>query len=126
MILALAMNALEATPSGGYVALSARALDDGKGVVLEVSDSGRGIPREHLDKIFEPFFSTKEEVTQVGLGLSVVYGIVNRHSGHIDVQSAPGSGTTFTITLPLRPTSKSLEQEEGGMKSTERGSDERH
>ena len=126
MILALAMNALEATPSGGYVALSARALDDGKGVVLAVSDSGRGIPQEHLDKIFEPFFSTKEEVTQVGLGLSVVYGIVNRHSGHIDVRSAPGSGTTFTITLPLRPTSKAEEQAEGGMEPTERGSDERH
>jgi two-component system NtrC family sensor kinase len=102
MILALAMNALEATPAGGYVALSAHPRGEEGGVVLKVEDSGRGIPPENLDKIFEPFFSTKEEVTQVGLGLSVVYGIVNRHHGTIDVQSSPGSGTSFTIRLPLR------------------------
>jgi two-component system NtrC family sensor kinase len=126
MILALVMNALEATPSGGYVALTARARNDSEGIVLEVADSGRGIPPEHLDKIFEPFFSTKEEVTQVGLGLSVVYGIVSRHDGHIDVQSAPGSGTTFTVTLPLKPTPTDDENGDGAPESLERNSDEQH
>jgi two-component system NtrC family sensor kinase len=126
MILALVMNALEATPAGGYVALTARSRIDGEGIVVEVADSGRGIPTEHLDKIFEPFFSTKEEVTQVGLGLSVVYGIVNRHDGHIDVQSAPGSGTTFTITLPLKPTPTDEENGDSAPESLERNSDEHH
>jgi two-component system NtrC family sensor kinase len=102
MILALAMNALEATPPSGYVALGAKSDIEGDGVVLEVSDNGRGIPPENLDKIFEPFFSTKEEVTQVGLGLSVVYGIINRHHGHVEVQSTPGAGTTFSIRLPRK------------------------
>jgi two-component system NtrC family sensor kinase len=101
MILALVMNALEATPSGGFVALSARPGQGDTTAVIKVEDSGRGIPPENLDTIFEPFFSTKEEVTQVGLGLSVVYGIVTRHHGSIDVQSTPGSGTTFTIELPI-------------------------
>jgi two-component system NtrC family sensor kinase len=102
MILALAMNALEATPSGGEVTISARQQETGKGLVLEVSDSGRGIASENLDKIFEPFFTTKEATTGVGLGLAVVYGIVSRHRGTIDVKSTPGSGTVVTIHLPLR------------------------
>jgi two-component system NtrC family sensor kinase len=101
MILALVMNALEATPSGGFVALSTYRGEDDTSAVIKVEDSGRGIPPDNLDKIFEPFFSTKEEVTQVGLGLSVVYGIVNRHHGSIDVKSTPGSGTTFTVELPI-------------------------
>jgi K+-sensing histidine kinase KdpD len=65
-------------------------------------------------------------VTQVGLGLSVVYGIVNRHDGHIDVQSVPGSGTTFTITLPLKPTPTDDENEDSAPDSLERNSDEQH
>ncbi len=112
MILALSMNALEATPPGGTITLSAHVHEDGVSVVLKVADSGRGIPPEHLDKIFEPFFSTKDEVTQVGLGLSVVYGIVNRHHGSIDVESSPGSGTVFTIRLPLRQPSEAEESSE--------------
>jgi two-component system NtrC family sensor kinase len=99
-VLALVMNSLEAASAGGYVRLSAYPGEDEASAVIKVEDSGRGIPPENLDKIFEPFFSTKEEVTQVGLGLSVVYGIVNRHHGHIDVQSTPGAGTTFTVQLP--------------------------
>jgi two-component system NtrC family sensor kinase len=113
MILALTMNAVEATPAGGSVALSAYAQEDGSCVVLEVSDSGRGIPPENLDKIFEPFFSTKEEVTQVGLGLSVVYGIVNRHLGRIDVQSKPGIGTVFTVRLPVEQPAERDRSEKG-------------
>ena len=100
MILALAMNALEATPAEGLVRLEARR--DGDGVRLVVSDTGSGIPEEHLDRIFEPFFTTKEAGQGVGLGLAVVYGIVNRHHARIDVRSGPGLGTTFTIRVPPR------------------------
>jgi two-component system NtrC family sensor kinase len=100
MLLALAMNALEATPSDGRVSLEARR--DGDGVRLVVSDTGWGIPKEHLDRIFEPFFTTKEAGKGVGLGLAVVYGIVNGHHGTIAVESEPGRGTTFTVRLPAR------------------------
>ncbi len=100
MIVVLAMNALEATPSGGTVEISALADEGGESMVLRVSDTGRGIPEEHMGRIFEPFFTTKEQGSGVGLGLSVVYGIVTRHHGKIDVQSRLGSGTVFTVTLP--------------------------
>ena len=100
VILALAMNALEATPADGRVSIEAAR--DGEGVKLVVADTGWGIPCEHLDRIFEPFFTTKEAGKGVGLGLAVVYGIVNGHHGRIDVQSELGQGTTFTVHLPAR------------------------
>jgi two-component system, NtrC family, sensor kinase len=99
-ILGLAMNALEATPAGGRVSIEAAG--DGDGVKLVVADTGWGIPKEHLDRIFEPFFTTKEAGKGVGLGLAVVYGIVNGHHGRIEVASEPGRGTTFTVHLPER------------------------
>jgi two-component system NtrC family sensor kinase len=101
MILALALNALEATPANGRVSIE--AAPDGDGVRLVVADTGWGIPKEHLDRIFEPFFTTKEAGKGVGLGLAVVYGIVNGHHGRVDVRSEPGQGTTFTVHLPARP-----------------------
>ena len=100
VILALAMNALEATPADGRVTIEAAR--DGDGVKLVVADTGWGIPQEHLDRIFEPFFTTKEAGKGVGLGLAVVYGIVNGHHGRIGVESEPGRGTTFTVHLPSR------------------------
>jgi len=100
MLLALAMNALEATPPEGRVTLGARAGDEG--LVLTVADTGSGIPPENLPRIFEPFFTTKEAGKGVGLGLAVVYGIVDRHHGRIEVASPPGGGTTFTVHLPRR------------------------
>jgi two-component system NtrC family sensor kinase len=100
MLLALAMNALEATPAEGRVSLEARR--DGEGVRLVVADTGAGIPKQHLDRIFEPFFTTKEAVKGVGLGLAVVYGIATSHHGTISVDSEPGRGTTFTVRLPAR------------------------
>ena len=69
-------------------------------VVIEVSDTGVGIPPENLAKIFEPFFTTKEIGRGTGLGLAVCYGILTEHGGTLDVQSTLGTGTTFTITLP--------------------------
>jgi two-component system NtrC family sensor kinase len=100
MVLALTVNALEATAAGGTVALSARA--DAEHMTIEVRDNGRGIPKELLAEIFEPFFTTKEGESGVGLGLPVVYGIATRHHGTVTVDSTPGEGTVFTIRLPLR------------------------
>jgi signal transduction histidine kinase len=73
---------------------------------LVVSDTGSGIPKEHIDRIFEPFFTTKDAVKGVGLGLAVVYGIVTGHHGTIEVASEPGHGTSFTVHLPMRPPSE--------------------
>jgi two-component system NtrC family sensor kinase len=102
MLLALAMNGLEATPSGGHVTLGARPEGDG-GVLLTVADTGCGIPPEVQGRIFEPFFTTKEQGKGVGLGLAVVYGIVARHRGRIHFVSCAGAGTVFSIHLPSRP-----------------------
>jgi two-component system NtrC family sensor kinase len=103
MLLALAMNAVEATPSGGRVRLQARGESDGEGLVLSVSDTGAGIPEADREKIFEPFFTTKDVGKGVGLGLAVVYGIVTRHGGRIELESRTGQGSTFTVHLPRRP-----------------------
>jgi PAS domain S-box-containing protein len=105
----LVFNALEAMPDGGV--LTIRGGEDpeaetppgggGPGAVwLEVSDTGEGITPEHRDHIFEPFFSTKSEGKGVGLGLSMVYGILREHGAHISVQSAPGEGATFRMSFP--------------------------
>jgi two-component system NtrC family sensor kinase len=110
MALALAMNALEATPSGGRVVLRARPEGSEGGLVVSVSDTGAGIAPEDQARIYEPFFTTKEAGKGVGLGLAVVYGIVSRHGGRIDLVSRPGEGTVFTVHLPRRPP----EPQEGG------------
>ncbi len=101
-VLALATNAIEAMPSGGRLSIRARRDELADGVVLEVADNGAGIPAEALPHVFEPFFTTKEQGKGVGLGLAVVYGIVTRHHGKVEVDSRPGAGTTFTIRLPRR------------------------
>ncbi len=73
---------------------------DGDQIVIEVTDTGCGIKPEHLEQIFEPFFTTKPVGKGTGLGLSVSYGIVQQHGGALEVESAPGKGTTFKIMLP--------------------------
>jgi two-component system, NtrC family, sensor kinase len=104
VVMNLLLNAAEATPPGGTVSVAA-SLEAATGrLVLEVSDTGAGIPPGIVDKIFDPFFTTKEEGKGVGLGLAVVYGIVQSHNGEIEVRSAVGSGTTFRVLLPLGPT----------------------
>jgi signal transduction histidine kinase/ActR/RegA family two-component response regulator len=70
-------------------------------IAVEVADNGSGIPQEHLSRIFDPFFTTKEVGRGTGLGLSICYGIIQEHGGDIRVDSHPGSGTTFTIELPV-------------------------
>lgn len=73
----------------------------GQFVTCHISDTGPGIQPEHLDKIFDPFFTTKEVGQGTGLGLSISYGIIEQHGGNISVESAPGQGSTFTLTLPV-------------------------
>jgi two-component system NtrC family sensor kinase len=97
-VIALATNAIDAMPDGGVLKIASRR--NGDSVLVEVSDTGVGIPQQNITKIFEPFFTTKEIGKGTGLGLAVCYGILTEHEGHLDVQSTPGVGTTFTISLP--------------------------
>jgi signal transduction histidine kinase len=92
-------NAVYAMKVGG--SLTIRTTLDGGKVRVAFEDTGPGIPAEILGRIFDPFFTTKPEVSGTGLGLSVSLGIVQSHGGTIDVQSEPGKGTTFTVTLPI-------------------------
>jgi two-component system NtrC family sensor kinase len=97
-IIALATNGLDAMAEQGLLTIAAR--NDNESVLVEVTDTGIGIPADNLPKIFEPFFTTKEVGRGTGLGLAVCYGILTEHGGKLDVQSTVGLGTTFTITLP--------------------------
>ncbi len=113
VIINLAVNARDAMEDGGKLTIKTanhkstrrmrRGTDEmppGDYVAIEVSDTGCGIPKENLDRIFEPFFSTKEIGSGTGLGLSTVYGIVRQTGGYVFVESKMGKGTTFTIYLP--------------------------
>jgi two-component system NtrC family sensor kinase len=103
VVLNLVMNGAEATrPHGsGRVSVTTRRSDDGESAVLEVADDGEGIPKDVVDRIFDPFFTTKEDGKGVGLGLAVVYGIVESHGGRIELRTREGRGTAFEVTLPL-------------------------
>jgi two-component system NtrC family sensor kinase len=98
-VIALATNAIDAMPEGGVLKIESRR--NGSSVLIAVSDTGVGIAQEDITKIFEPFFTTKEIGKGTGLGLAVCYGILTEHGGKLDVQSTPGVGTTFTISLPV-------------------------
>jgi signal transduction histidine kinase len=100
VLLNLVFNALDAMPDGGRLRLTCRGEKDA--ALLSVSDTGTGIPSNVLPRIFEPFFTTKGP-QRSGLGLSVSYGIVRRHGGNLTVESRPGTGTVFTVQLPLAP-----------------------
>jgi two-component system NtrC family sensor kinase len=100
VILALTMNGIEAMPQGGTLTLGLEAARERDGVYLVVEDTGIGIPPEVIAHIYEPFFTTKEQGEGVGLGLSVVYGIVERHHGEVHVTSKPEEGTRFRVYLP--------------------------
>jgi two-component system cell cycle sensor histidine kinase/response regulator CckA len=111
MIMNLVLNARDAMPNGGILSLttSPEVLPEDasfpntprKFVVLQISDTGIGMPPEIKRRIFEPFFSTKDTGKGTGMGLAMVYGIVERAEGHISVESEPNQGTTFRVYLPL-------------------------
>jgi two-component system sensor histidine kinase HydH len=98
-LLNLLLNALESMEEAGKIRIS---MESGGAEVLaiSISDTGRGIPKEDLERVFEPFFSTKRKGT--GLGLAIVHQIVESHKGEIKVESRAGEGTTFRITLPIQ------------------------
>jgi PAS domain S-box-containing protein len=99
IFLNMVANARDAMPNGGTLTVATRA--GSEKVTIEIKDNGTGIREEHIDKIFDSFFTTKGEVKGVGLGLSVCYGFIKDHGGDIQVKSRAGAGTTFTITLPV-------------------------
>jgi len=101
VMLNMIKNAKEAMPKGGTLMIATGR--DKDRVLIHIRDTGVGIPEENKSKIFEAFFTTKQKVKGVGLGLSVCYGIVKDHGGEIKVESEEGKGTTFTISLPINP-----------------------
>jgi two-component system, NtrC family, sensor kinase len=99
VFLNLFLNARDAMPRGGWLTIVSR-IDGDRGVV-EVADTGSGIPSEQLSRIYDPFFTTKSIGQGTGLGLSITYGIVREHEGTINVESTVGQGTRFVVSLPL-------------------------
>jgi len=92
-------NAIDAMPQGGVLSIDV-SRESSDRIRLAISDTGVGIDQDHLDRIFDPFFSTKEVGKGTGLGLSIVHGIVQEHQGTVTVESQPGLGTKFIIVLP--------------------------
>jgi len=112
VFLNLALNALDAMPDGGTLYLRSYPVEpsagepgsagsDGVRLCVEIEDTGVGIPEGEIDKIFDPFYTTKGPGEGTGLGLSVSYSIIQEHNGEIEVRSAEGEGTTFTVRLPV-------------------------
>jgi two-component system NtrC family sensor kinase len=99
----LIFNAMESMTQGGRITISGGSDMPYGRVWLSITDTGYGIHPEDLPRIFEPFYSTKAAGKGVGLGLSMVYGIIKEHNGSIEVSSEPGQGTTFKIVLPTQP-----------------------
>jgi PAS domain S-box-containing protein len=95
------LNAAQAMEGSGKLTLKTYLSAEEEEIGIEISDTGPGIPEEHLAQIFDPFFTTKEEGKGTGLGLSLVYNIVENHGGRITTRSKAGEGTTFIIELPL-------------------------
>ncbi len=121
ILMNLAVNARDAMPGGGFLRIESTVInleedeagdtaeaEPGRYVLLSVEDTGAGMDRETLEKIYDPFFSTKPKDKGTGLGLSTVYGIVKQHGGKIGVYSQPGKGTRFMVYLPrAEPTEES-------------------
>jgi signal transduction histidine kinase len=99
-LLNLMLNAVQAMPEGG--SLTFQAAQDNEHVALSLIDTGTGIAPDILPKIFNPFFTTKSKSAGSGLGLATTKKIVEAHHGTISVQSEPGKGTKFTISLPVK------------------------
>jgi len=101
VLLNIVINASQAISENGVITIATR--HEGDNAVITIADNGGGIAQENLQRIFDPFFTTKGVGEGTGLGLSIVQGIIKKHRGEIEVDSEPGEGTTFRITLPLFP-----------------------
>jgi two-component system NtrC family sensor kinase len=101
VFLNLVSNARDAMPKGGTLSVETSSADEN--IEIKIADTGVGIKDEHINKIFDSFFTTKDSVKGVGLGLSVCYGFIKDHGGDVQVQSQVGTGTTFEITFPILP-----------------------
>ena len=101
VFLNLFLNARDAMPTGGWLSVASR-VEDAR-AVIEVADTGSGIARDDLPRIYDPFFTTKAVGQGTGLGLSITYGVIKEHSGSIECKSGPDTGTQFTVSLPLPP-----------------------
>jgi signal transduction histidine kinase len=112
VFLNLFVNAIQAMPVGGQLAVRVRAEEAGQ-LRIDVGDTGVGIPPENLSKVFDPFFTTKEPGHGTGLGLSVSYGIIEKHKGRITVESTVGRGTTFSVFLPAKQEERTPTATEG-------------
>ena len=100
VILNMITNALDALPDGGELKIRTAFAQDNNNVIMEFIDKGTGIEKEYLDKLFDPFYTTKRPGKGTGLGLSISYKIIKKHGGNILVESEPGKETKFTIYLP--------------------------
>jgi two-component system NtrC family sensor kinase len=99
-LIAILVNAVEAMPEGGTITVSLN--QEMNNAVIRISDEGKGIAPDILPHIFEPFFTTKDKVKDTGLGLAVVYGIIQQHNGKVFVEQTSINGTTFKISLPIK------------------------
>ncbi|PSQ93928.1 MAG: hybrid sensor histidine kinase/response regulator [Bacteroidetes bacterium SW_7_64_58] len=133
VLMNLCVNARDAMPTGGTLSIEARTVtfsesdarrnidaEPGPYVCIEVQDTGTGMPDDVVDKVFEPFFSTKEEGDGTGLGLSTAYSIIQSHDGFLDVESEEGVGTTFWMYLPVAEEEAEPQSGENGAEETER------
>ncbi len=125
VVMNLCVNARDAMREGGQITLSTGRVDGMslarlgadtrlQYVCIKVSDTGCGIPPKVRERIFEPFFTTKQDAGGTGLGLSVVYGVISNHKGFIDLESAPGQGSTFLVYLPIELADTQVLVDEGG------------
>ncbi|MDR1747933.1 MAG: PAS domain S-box protein, partial [Spirochaetaceae bacterium] len=117
MIINLVKNSIASMPSGGMIWISTLIKEDR--YIIKVADTGEGMPSEALERIFEPYYTTKANGT--GLGLTMVYKIVQEHSGTVEVQSVPDEGTVFSITFPIPQKEKKLLSFSSGEGSSEEG-----
>jgi signal transduction histidine kinase len=101
VLIIMIINASQAITGEGIISLSASVDTVKKKAVIEIRDTGTGVPDEIKDRLFDPFYTTKEEGKGTGLGLSIAYGIIRKHNGEIVVESVVGQGASFFIHLPL-------------------------
>ena len=106
VLINLYLNAVDAMPDGGTLTVGAEQGSDKQTTVITVTDTGRGMTADEAHRIFQPFYTANKK-TGLGLGLSICERIIKNHGGRIEVQSEPGKGTTFKITLPLTASGES-------------------